>query len=102
MYIQQQTNKILRLCKNFVKIYIDNIITHFRTLKKHLIHLRQLFNFFCNKHVSLIALKSYLKYSFIILLNQRVNSLKIITIKKNCYYNVVIFNQFKKIKKILI
>ena len=101
LYIQRQTNKILRLFKDFVKIYIDNIIIHSRTLKKYLIYLRQLFNFFCNKRVNLITFKLYLKYSLIILLNQQINSLKITIIekKKKYYYRVIVFNQLKKVKK---
>ena len=40
LYMQRQTNKIFRSYKNFVKIYVNDIIVHFRILIKHLKNLR--------------------------------------------------------------
>ena len=81
-YVQRQTNKMLRSYKKFIKIYVDDIIVHSRTLSKHLTHLRQIFEFFRQKRVNLIFSKSFLNYSSIILLNQRVNSLDMIIVEK--------------------
>ena len=39
-YVQRQTDKMLRPCKGFAKAYMDDIITHSRTLEEHLAHLR--------------------------------------------------------------
>ena len=81
-YVQRQIDKMLRSCKNFIKTYVNDIITYSRIFKKHMSHFRQLFNFFRQKRVNLISIKLYLKYSFIILLNQRINSLNMIIVEK--------------------
>ena len=81
-YIQRQTNKMLRSYKKFVKIYVDDIIVHSRTLSKHLTYLRQIFEFFRQKRVNLIFSKFFLNYSSIILFDQRVNSFDMIIIEK--------------------
>ena len=73
-YVQKQTNVILRFYKYFVKIYIDDIIIFNRTLKKHLKHLRIIFELFRNKKVNLFLIKSFFDYSFITLLKQWVDS----------------------------
>ena len=49
LYVQKQTNFILQSHKYFVKAYIDNIIIFNRTLKKHLKHLRIIFELFRSK-----------------------------------------------------
>ena len=82
LYVQRQIDKMLRSCKNFIKTYVNNIITYSRIFKKYFAYLRQLFDFFRQKRVNLISNKSYLKYSFIMLLNQRINSLNIIIVEK--------------------
>ena len=43
-YVQRQTNKLLRSYKQFVKTYVNDIIIHFKTLQKHLNHLRIFFS----------------------------------------------------------
>ena len=102
-YVQRQTNKMLRFCKNFVKIYVNDIITYSRIFKKHFVHFRQLFNFFRQKRVSLISIKSYLNYSLIMLLNQRVNSLNMIIVeKKIAVITSLLFSiNFKKLNTFL-
>ena len=61
---------------------MNDIIIHFRLLKKYLVYLQQLFDFFRNKRVNLTISKFYLNYSLIILLNQRVDFLNITIIEK--------------------
>ena len=73
---------MLRFCKNFIKTYVNDIIIYSRIFEKHFVHLRQLFDFFRQKRVNLISTKSYLKYSFIMLLSQRVNSLNMTIVEK--------------------
>ena len=83
LYVQRQTNKLLRSYKNYVKIYINNIIIHFSTLQNHLIHFHILFKMFKVKRINLTITKTFLTYFFVILLKQRINNLKMsITTKK--------------------
>ena len=74
-YVQRQTDKLLRSYKKFVKTYVNDIIIHFKILQKHLNHLRTLFQMFRIKRINLIVIKFFLTYSFVTLLNQRVNNL---------------------------
>ena len=78
-YVQRQTNKLLRSYKQFAKTYVNDIIVHFKILQKHLKHLRTLFQMFRTKRINLIVTKSFLAYSFVILLNQRVDNLNMFT-----------------------
>ena len=89
-YIQRQTNKIFRSYKNFVKIYVDDIIMHSRILIKHLKNLRQMFELFRLKKVNLTSIKCFLNFSLIILLNQKVNFFDIIIVKKKIIAIIVI------------
>ena len=74
-YVQRQTDKLLRSYKKFVKVYVNDIIIHFKTLQEHLNHLRTLFQMFRIKRINLVVTKFFLTYSSVTLLNQRVNSL---------------------------
>ena len=62
LYVQQQTNKLLRLYKIFAKTYVNNIIIYFNTLQKHLTYLHTLFKIFRIKRISLIVIKTFLIY----------------------------------------
>ena len=70
---------MLRRFRYFVKIYINDIIAHSYILNEHLNHLKQLFQLFKEKRVSLSLSKSFLKYFFVILLDQRVDCLSLST-----------------------
>ena len=43
VYVQRKIDTILRVYRVFVRIYVDDIIIFSKTLKKHLIHLREVF-----------------------------------------------------------
>lgn len=80
LYIQRQTNKLLRLYKIFAKAYVNNIIIHFNTLQKHLTHLYTLFKIFCIKRINLIIIKTFLIYFLVTLLKQQINNLNMFII----------------------
>ena len=61
-------NKILRLIREFVKAYINNIIVFLKTLSEHLNHFGKMFIFFRQKRINLNFKKSFLGYSFVIFL----------------------------------
>ena len=82
-YVQRQTNKLLRFYKHFVKIYVNDIIIHSQILKKHIAHLQILFQMFRIKRINLAIDKSFLFYSSITLLDQKINNLNMfISIEK--------------------
>ena len=78
-YVQRQTNKLLRSYKEFARTYVNDIIIYNRILKEYLKYLITVFQLFRNKRVSLFSIKSYLNYSSIILLKQRINNLNMFT-----------------------
>ena len=78
-YIQRQTDKILRPLRDFARAYVDDIITFSQTLSQHLNHLRQLFTLFRERRIYLNPKKTFLGYPSIILLGQRIDSLKLST-----------------------
>ena len=84
-------NNLLRSCRTFVKTYVNDIIIFSKILHEHIEHLRQMFQFFKKRRVSLTFNKSFIDYSFIQLLNQKIDSLKLIISKKT----VAIITTFK-------
>ena len=74
-YVQRQIDTMLRPLKNFVKAFVDDIIVFSRTLSKHLSYLRQIFELFRQRRVSLLSIKSFIDYLSVILLDQRVDRL---------------------------
>ena len=79
------------------------MIIFFKILSKHLKHLRFFFILFRYYRVSLNLKKSFLKYFFMILLDQRDDFLNLsILIKKKVYYynNVAFFDIFSQIKNV--
>ena len=82
LYVQRQTDKILKSIREFVKAYMNDIIVFSKTLSKHLNHLRKMFILFRQKRINLNPKKSFLSYSFVILFEQRIDSLSLFTSEK--------------------
>ena len=74
-YVQRQTDAMLRPFKAFAKAFVDDIIIFSHTLQEHLSHLRQIFELFRSKRVSLSPTKSFIGYPSVTLLGQRVDGL---------------------------
>ena len=68
LYVQKQTNKIFRFIREFVKVYINDMIAFSKTLSEHINHLRKMFILFRQRRISLNLKKLFLGYSFVILL----------------------------------
>ena len=81
-YIQRQTNLFFKNIREFAKIFINDIIIFSRIRKKHLKHLKTIFQRLFSYDVTLNLTKAFLNFSFLILLNQVIDALKFITIKK--------------------
>ncbi len=93
-YVQRQINILLNDLRKFVKIYIDDIICRSKTLQEHLNHLRILFRIFLRKEIIINSFKTFLEYQSVILLEQRVNVLELITIEEK--FKAIAFLQFSK------
>src|SRR5436190_17815733 len=73
LYSQQITDKILQSYKDFAQSYINDLIIFSKTLKNYKKHLNIIFFLFNRFKISLNRIKTYLKYLFIIFLDQQVN-----------------------------
>ena len=82
VYVQRIINKILRSYRHFCYIYVDDIVIFFTSLKKHLTHLRLVFSAFEKINIHLSSRKSFLDYSSIQLLNQKIDVLRLATAEK--------------------
>ena len=68
-YSQWMTDKILQSYKDFAQSYINDLIIFLKTLKDHKKHFSIIFSLFDKFEISLNEIKTYLKYSSIILLD---------------------------------
>ena len=73
-YIQRQIDIILRKYRHFAKVYVNDIVIFFNSLKKHLRHFTQIFALFKKYNIVIKAPKIYLYYFLIAFLNQRINN----------------------------
>ena len=74
IYVQRKIDAILRVYRVFVKIYVDDIVIFSKTLKKHLIHLRKIFQLLNSYNIRLSFKKSFLKYFIVVLLKQKIDA----------------------------
>ena len=82
VYVQRQTDRLLRFFKKFVKDYVDNIVIFLRILLEHISYLRQVFALFKRIEVILKSFKSFLEYLNVQLLGQRVDFFRLSTSAK--------------------
>ena len=73
IYVQRQINRLLRHFWQFFKIYIDDIVIFFKTTTKHVAHLRSIFDMLRNNNIFIKFNKTFLKYSFVQLLDQKID-----------------------------
>ena len=91
IYVQRIINKIFRSYRYFYYTYINDIVIFFTSLKKHLTYLRFIFSTFKKMNIHVSSRKSFLNYSFVQLLNQKINVLKLTTTKEKF---IIIINLF--------
>ena len=89
IYVQRQIDIILRKYRHFVKIYINDIVIFFNTLKKYLKHLTLIFALFKKYNIVIKTFKIYFNYFIIVLLNQRVNNFDLFIVENKLK---IIFN----------
>ena len=81
-------------CKVFVKAYINDIVIFLKLLYEHIEHLRQMFQIFKEKRVNLTFNKSFIGYSFIQFLDQKINNFDLIIFEEKIV--VIIAFKFSK------
>ena len=82
VYVQRQIDRILKFCRIFARAYIDDVVIFSKTLNEHLSNLRSIFDLLKRNNIFINSVKTFLKYSFVNLLSQHVNSLDLSTNKK--------------------
>jgi len=90
-YVQRQTDKILRSHRVYAKVYMNDIVIFSHTLEKHLKHLHAIFSLFRRLHVCLAPMKSFLEYSFVFLLEQKIDDFELTTSTKK----LVVISSFR-------
>ena len=99
-YVQKQTDFMLKNFRDFVKIYINDIVFFSTFLNQHIKHLNKNFQRFFKYDVILSLKKSFFEYSLIVLFDQVVNVFEMITSEKKFAIIIkLIFSKiFKKLK----
>ena len=64
-YVQRQIDRLLRVYRKFVKIYVDDIVIFSRILKKHITHLRVVFEKLTVFNIFIKFNKIFIDYSSI-------------------------------------
>ena len=67
---------------NFIRYYINNIITFLKTIKKYIQYLKIIFNLFFKKSIKLKLKKLFIDYSLVILLDYQVDNFDLFMIKE--------------------
>lgn len=78
-YVQRRMDRLLHEWRGFVKAYIDDVIVRSRTFSEHMVHLRKVFTLFTAHNIIIGPTKTFLGYTEIHLLGQRVNSIGLST-----------------------
>lgn len=78
-YVQLMIDRILCPFKLFCRAYVDSIVIFSNLLEEHVEHLRQVFKVLEHMNIHLSPKKSFLGYSFVQLLGQKVDALGLAT-----------------------
>ena len=102
-YMQRIINKKLRLFKNFVKAYIDDLITFSKDFDLHFKHLRKLFQLLKELKIIINSKKTFLNYLNVIFFEQKIDVFKLITTQKRIetLINIKFFIDLETLKRYL-
>ena len=78
-YVQRQIDRLFRQHRAYARVYVDDIVMFSRIKKKHETHFRVVFQILKKNNISIKFIKTFLDYSSISLLNQKVNFLNLVT-----------------------
>ena len=96
-YVQRQINRFLRKFRKFVRVYVNDIIIFFHIKTKHETH----FHFVLMKNnIFIKTIKTFLNYSNVSFLNQKMNFLKLTIIenKLKIIFKLRFFRIFRQLK----
>ena len=82
IYVQRQIDRLLRKFRRFARAYVDDIVIYFKTAKKHAQHLRSVFDMLRQNNIFIKSSKAFLDYSFVRLLDQKIDSFELSTSEK--------------------
>ena len=68
-YVQRQTNRLFHNYRDFVKVYVNDIMMFNKTLNEHINYLIKIFIFFERMNIAIKLIKIYFDYSSMTLLN---------------------------------
>ena len=78
-YVQRKIDAILRNLRDFIRVYVDDIVVFFNTFEKHMTHLHSMFQRLNFYDISLSLKKFFLSYFTIALLEQKIDVFDFIT-----------------------
>ena len=99
-YVQRQINRLLRRFRRFARIYVNDIVIFSKTIEKHVVYLRSIFDMLQHNNIFIKFNKVFLNYSFVILLNQKMNSFDLfINVEKlKAIIKIQFFKTFRLLK----
>ena len=78
-YVQRKIDAILRNLRDFIRVYVDDIVVFFNTFEKHMTHLHSMFQRLNFYDINLSLKKFFLNYLTIAFLEQKVDVFDFIT-----------------------
>jgi len=71
--VQQQIDNLLRFYRQYIRVYVNDIVIFFKILKEYVDYLYTIFYLLNFKKVILFSKKLFLSYSLVILLRQKID-----------------------------
>ena len=78
-YVQRQIDRLLRKYRRYARVYVNDIVIFFKTVEKHAIHLRAVFEMFQINTIFIKLIKTFFDYFSIALLEQKMNFFDLFT-----------------------
>ena len=76
-YVQRQIDRVLRFYRHCARVYINDIVIFSKFREDRLTHLRNVFIILIKNNIAINSLKIFIDYFSVILLKQRITSLKL-------------------------
>ena len=73
-YVQRQIDRLLKRFRRFARVYVNDIVIFSKTIEKHVVHLRSVFDMLQHNNIFIKFNKIFLNYSSVTLLDQKMNS----------------------------
>ena len=73
VYVQRQIDRLLRKYRCYARVYVNDIIIFFKTIEKHAIHLRVIFEMFQVNNIFIKFIKTFFDYFSVALFERKMN-----------------------------